>query len=225
MADEQKRADGLRETGPSRGGSNTCWSVQVRAPHFPCAINEHIFTKEWVDLPMYEVPPGWGVPMGPKFDVAPLMGFLTYAAAQAMRWCFLAHRAAEGTEYKFETRLVKHELRYDIKTKPVEARDEVNHLLVIRAEHDKPTTDPHPSGIGGRVPDGGREGNDTPHGVGAWVWTPTELAAAKERGDEYADWFLTNAPGVPTSDQQSDSQQVMRGGDGGRAAGTGGTSK
>jgi Lar family restriction alleviation protein len=28
------------------------------------------------------------------------------------------------------------------------------------------------------------------------VWTPQELAAAKERANEYAGWFLTNAPGV-----------------------------
>jgi hypothetical protein len=38
------------------------------------------------------------------------------------------------------------------------------------------------------------------------VWTPADLAAAKERADSYADWFLTNAEDMQ---RQSEAVQVV----------------
>jgi hypothetical protein len=135
MSDE--REDGLREQGPSRSGTQTVWSVQVRCPgHLPpFVIGDHAFDNQWRALPLYEAFPGAGVPMASKYDVAPLMGFMTYQAAQALRWWFLATQAAAHKEYRFETRLVKHELRYQISTKPIAACELSGHMEAIKADH------------------------------------------------------------------------------------------
>jgi hypothetical protein len=127
--------EGLREKGPSRGGTQSAWSVQVRCSgHMaPVILGEHAFDNQWRDLP-FEIG-AHGIPMGSRFDVHQQMGLMTYAAAQALRWWFLADLTVAGKEYRFETRLVRHEVTYSISTKPLGACQQTDHLQIIKADH------------------------------------------------------------------------------------------
>jgi hypothetical protein len=94
-------------------GTQQGWSVEARASleDYPLQIAEQVFTTKW--KPVHFDPAKVGVPAGRlDFDEYLRFGLLSYPAAQALRWWFVA---ALDMEHKssVETRLVRHEVKYE----------------------------------------------------------------------------------------------------------------
>ena len=66
------------------------------------------------------VPDGWSGFEGRHF------GLLTYQAAQALRWWWLAELRTTFDDVGIETRLIKHKITYTRKAEAVSAQDETD---------------------------------------------------------------------------------------------------
>jgi hypothetical protein len=126
--ESQEQAKGeFPKTPQSHSGTTFAWSVEVRCVlSRPCKVGNSLIGTAWQTMTF---PEGHGgVPDGPRYLFKGRdFGLLSYPAAQAMRWWFLAEAALEHLHYNLETRLVKHEIKYSESATPVEASDEKSH--------------------------------------------------------------------------------------------------
>lgn len=119
--------------GSSQHGTETAWSVEARSfIKSPIACGDLLLGTEWSNVPFNRAP--GGVPSGGLFFQGADMGLLTYAAAQALRWWFLAELRSNYKDTGVETRLVRHEVKYSKECVAVAAGD----LADFRSEHNIP---------------------------------------------------------------------------------------
>lgn len=91
------------------------------------AINDWALGPKWKTIPFEKIlPPGVGIPTRtPCHGHIPHSNLLSYEAAQAIRWWFLAFLEAHMVTGSLcvETRLVKHDCQYSFSETAVEAAD------------------------------------------------------------------------------------------------------
>ena len=108
----------------SGSGTSRCYRVQARTccgcgpkemVGAKTSMNRHILTDaKWETLffPKASI----GVPPAPFSEEYARHGYYSYAAAQALRWWFLAE---QGALVSFETRLVEYTFKYSFSAEPV----------------------------------------------------------------------------------------------------------
>jgi len=114
--------DSFPAKGPSSGsGSNTLYSVQARMAYFkPQQVCGHLLDLRWTTLHFPNAP--IGVPQHRRFQYGAIMtGLMSYQAAQALRWWFLAEIDKESGGLCIETRLVEHRVRYEYSSEAIRA--------------------------------------------------------------------------------------------------------
>ena len=113
--------------GSSASGSDTAFSVQARyaypEPKTICGIT---LDTRWRTLHFEQSP--IGVPSQTRYCPwgSGLYGLMTYQAAQALRWWFLANAKHSFDHLCIETRLVKHEVKYQMSEQAVAAGSEID---------------------------------------------------------------------------------------------------
>lgn len=115
MSNETKYAappDEFPENGSSGSGTDTAYSVQARMAYItPKVVAGQLLDLRWTKI--HFDPARNGVPVReglfPQFRT---LGLLSYQAAQAMRWWFIAAAAKDHDHLCLETRLVEHEVKY-----------------------------------------------------------------------------------------------------------------
>lgn len=109
--------------GVSGSGTQRCWTVEARAAvgcsRAKAPVAGMWGTKVWSDhhwerVGFKEGTPG--VPAGQPWDEFTKHGFYSYAAAQALRWWFVAEQGSFGA---LDTRLVEYEFKYSWEAKPL----------------------------------------------------------------------------------------------------------
>lgn len=109
--------------GPSHSGTESAWIVEARSGiKRPIACGDLLLGSEWTSVPFNRA--AAGVPNGHMLFQGADMGMLTYPAAQALRWWFLADLAASFKDTGVETRLVEYKITYSKTATPVRAIDE-----------------------------------------------------------------------------------------------------
>jgi len=106
----------------SASGTEIAYSVEVRYAFGSKLVGDTIIGEKWQALNFYKSP--IGVPVGGFMtERSNRNGLLSYPAAQALRWWFLADMEASSdfSVLGFETRLVKHEFKYTEEHKAVSA--------------------------------------------------------------------------------------------------------
>lgn len=99
--------------GSSGNGSENAYSVQARmAYHEPKEICGQLLDTRWRTIYFQQSP--IGVPTQSRHCPwqGSLPGMMTYQAAEALRWWFLANAAHTYDHFCVETRLVKHKITY-----------------------------------------------------------------------------------------------------------------
>jgi hypothetical protein len=84
-------------------------------------IGKNRVTSEWTQFDPDMVPEGQGIPNGRSY-VSPALAMsslLDYPTAEALRWWAVA--AAQAQYFDLETRLVRHELSWSWRSKPIDA--------------------------------------------------------------------------------------------------------
>jgi hypothetical protein len=114
------------ENGKGQSGSGTTrgYSVEARFAHRePRAVGGELFDNRWKRVHWIENSHGIGNPR-PYFreNVLDELGLMGLNEAEALRWNFLCLADASGPAGSlcFETRLVKHEVKYSRSETPVE---------------------------------------------------------------------------------------------------------
>lgn len=108
----------------SASGSGDGYIVEIRVGRESSRelyIGERRVTTEWTKFEPDMVPKGEGIPNGRSYVSAALQmsGLLDYATAEALRWWAVA--VDQERYFDLETRLVRHELSWSWKAKPIEA--------------------------------------------------------------------------------------------------------
>jgi hypothetical protein len=110
----------------SCSGTDYGWSVEARYV-YPGVLTagQQVIDNRWQRINFPETPPGLpGVPTGGVMHrQSAVAGYLSYQAAQALRWWFIADVKKDMGAGCLETRLVKHEVAYTVKIKAVSAHD------------------------------------------------------------------------------------------------------
>ncbi len=104
-------ADEFPKKGTSASGTDTAYTVEARmAYHRPEIVAGHNLDLRWsrVSFEASRV----GVPNRPSMFPLERLGLLSYQAAQALRWWFVAEAAKDHKHLCVETRLVEHEVKY-----------------------------------------------------------------------------------------------------------------
>jgi len=105
-----------------RGGSEVGYKVEARYNNrHPIDFGKQLWDDRWQRVRFDQGP--IGVPKGNFLNEnAQMLGFHSYYSAQALRWWFLAEleREAMGS-LCWETRLVKHEIKYKLSSEALEA--------------------------------------------------------------------------------------------------------
>jgi hypothetical protein len=109
----------------SRGERGYTVEARCTLKH-PKTVNGKALGGEWLQL---EFPHGRGVPAAPPYSPLPLMGLLSYQAAQALRWWWIAEAEAADicSTNGIETRLVQFDVKVDWEARAVAAVDEQPH--------------------------------------------------------------------------------------------------
>jgi hypothetical protein len=110
----------------SCNGTEYGWSVEARYVYpDPLQCGKIVIDNRWTRIHFPETPPGLpGVPVGGLLHrQSALAGYLSYQAAQALRWWCLSDVMKDMVAGCLETRLVKHEISYSVKVKAVSAHD------------------------------------------------------------------------------------------------------
>jgi hypothetical protein len=112
--------DVFPKKGSAGSGTDTAYSVEARlAFHQPRAVCGHLLDLRWTTL-QFERGGPVGVPQHRPFDFAKSSsGLLSYQAAQALRWWFLANAEQEFSCLCVETRIVEHKITYSFSTEAV----------------------------------------------------------------------------------------------------------
>lgn len=107
----QPPADEFPSKGSSGSGTEIAYSVQARlAYHQPRQVCGHLLDLRWTTLYFEKSP--IGVPVRAGSMARGHCGLLSYQAAQALRWWFLAQAELEFSCLCLETRLVEHRVEY-----------------------------------------------------------------------------------------------------------------
>lgn len=108
----------------SGSGTEVGWSVEARYAFMrPEEIAGHLLDERWQTIEFAKCSPGCGVPTVPSFSKQrEQSGLLSYPAAQALRWWL---HAIADVDFKvcLETRLVRHDIRYQSECTAVSAFD------------------------------------------------------------------------------------------------------
>lgn len=98
-------------------GSDVGWSVEARFAYYePMTIAGMMLDDRWRTIYFNESSP-IGVPRGSR-HATPLLqqcGLYDYAAAQALRWWFIAQARVTNDHFCVETRLIEHSIEYNYK--------------------------------------------------------------------------------------------------------------
>lgn len=107
---------------PSMNGTDIGYKVQVKCTAWsPVSIGDMVLDDHWRELRI--VRSSVGVPMYREYDYhLPATGCMTLAAAQALRWWFLAEVEVHhpGKTVGMETRLVRCKIEYSFKGEALE---------------------------------------------------------------------------------------------------------
>ena len=117
-------ADQFPEKGSSGSGTDTLYSVQARYAYgSPVEIVGHLLDTRWSTLHFAKAP--IGVPQNRLYQpAANLTGLMSYEAAQALRWWFVAEaRCAKGV-FCLHTRLVAHRVQFSWSEESIAEIDE-----------------------------------------------------------------------------------------------------
>lgn len=122
---------------PMGGMSGTTYgyTVEARWAHgTPKQIGDTILHKEWQSLHFNKSPIGIP-PHGPRYGGGcqrESMGLLSYAAAEALRWWFIAEvEAQEGHVISMDTRLVAHKITYKLDSEALNAMSIISGIQAI----------------------------------------------------------------------------------------------
>ena len=115
MADNPKLAappDEFPRSGGSASGTETAYTVEARHAYYqPEVIAGHLLDLRWSRIEC--APAHGGVPIKEGlFPFHSTLGLLSYQAAQALRWWFIAAAAKDYKHLCIETRLVEHKITY-----------------------------------------------------------------------------------------------------------------
>lgn len=124
MSDDPKYAapvDNFPQKGSSGSGDDILYSVQARlAYHDARLICGHLLDLRWKTLYFEKSP--IGVPAARPFRFGAMAtGLLSYQAAQALRWWFLAEAETNFSCLCVETRLVEHRVSYSYSSEAIRA--------------------------------------------------------------------------------------------------------
>lgn len=117
----------------SMSGTETAWSVEARSSGgrpVDCG-NGFILDAEWRPVPLVEC--HGGVPGDTLMGTGRLLGLLSYQAAQALRWWFLANMN-KINRFSAETRLVCHKVTYELKSEVVGSEEAIGSSSELRVE-------------------------------------------------------------------------------------------
>lgn len=110
--------------GSSHHGTEMAWEVEARcATSHPRAFGSLLLGDKWSAVPFEEA--AGGVPNGGLFFQGNELGLLTYEAAQALRWWFLASLRVKHESYLVETRLVQHKITYSKTAEAIAATEPI----------------------------------------------------------------------------------------------------
>ncbi len=118
--------DQFPRDGSSGRGTYRAYSVEVRHNYpEPKTIHGKTYDREWRTVPIYDAPPGVGIPK-PKYrhEHQDRLGLLGWSEANALRW--IMHCASDEFgmgSLCLETRIVAHEIKYEYSEKVVAAYD------------------------------------------------------------------------------------------------------
>ncbi len=114
-----------RAKGQSHGGTESAWSVQARhTGPAPVQLGGQTFDNRWRNVGFSES--RLGVPANKPFSQATQFGLLSYPAAQALRWWFHANAALSYQHLLLETRLVQHQVEYQISERAISAHEHIH---------------------------------------------------------------------------------------------------
>lgn len=120
--DYATKPDVFPQKGTSGSGDAHAYTVQARMAYFePKQICGHLLDTRWRTIYFEQSPVG--VPAQSRYSPwsGCLPGMMTYEAAQALRWWFMANAAHTFDHFCLETRLVKHEIKYSFEEQAVSA--------------------------------------------------------------------------------------------------------
>lgn len=130
MSEEKESSEYPRADG-SGSGTDCVWSVEARYNyHTAKAFGDLILDNRWQRL-YFKKHKEIGVPQGGCLTPAiKLSGLLSYQAAQALRWWFIANCENDSMfgvmgALCLETRLVKHEVEYSYKVRAIRHSEEI----------------------------------------------------------------------------------------------------
>jgi hypothetical protein len=106
-------------------GTMIGYTVEARYNyHTPIQLGNQLFDERWREV-RFEDGHGVGIPNSPSDHKLLKSGLRGYAAAQALRWWVHAAADADMSYFCLETRLVKHELKYNQSVEAVSVHDVV----------------------------------------------------------------------------------------------------
>jgi len=117
---------------PRKGSSHSGTDVAYTAEFSPkvnmngpnVRFGKPYIEGEWYRVETVVVPAEYGVPCKKVIPGYELKGFFEKAGAEAMRWMFLARRDELVSGMFFETRIVRHEIKYNYEETAVGVEDE-----------------------------------------------------------------------------------------------------
>jgi hypothetical protein len=113
--------DDFPKEGSAASGSDTAYTVEVRLAYYVPQIRVgRLLDTRWQTIDFETARTGVPIARGifPTYDT---LGLLSYQAAQALRWWFIAEAAKNYEHLCLETRLVEHKVAYSYKASAVRA--------------------------------------------------------------------------------------------------------
>ena len=108
----------------SCSGNETAFSVEARfVAKGSRPFGKQIFTDDWQRIHFDKHPMGVPTISSPYEFAKPYFGLMNYQAAQALRWWFHAALEAEHLDTCFESRIVKHKIKYSMEEEAVSAHE------------------------------------------------------------------------------------------------------
>ena len=122
----------------SMSGEDIVYTVEARYCYdYPINVGAQIFDNRWQEIKVEESQHGVSNRIAAPVR---LHGKFNYAAAQAIRWLFLADAALHQVGFCFETRLVKHKVKFsheifaDVYIDPQDYRGDVPADMIFHEE-------------------------------------------------------------------------------------------
>lgn len=125
---QEHRDDPPNPAVSSANGTDTGWTVEARlAYHEPRIVAGMPLDDRWRIVHFNDKSP-IGVPRASPWSVLHLCSLYEYAAAQALRWWFIAEaqRSEIGGALCLQTRLCSHRVEYSYSSKPDKAAEHID---------------------------------------------------------------------------------------------------